>query len=41
MVCVAVGVGTLMGEDGGEGSVGLGGITALLRLTGGLGGFTE
>ena len=34
MVCVAVGVGTLMGEDGGEGSVGLGGITALLRLTG-------
>ena len=41
MVCVAVGVGTLMGEDGGEGSVGLGGITALLRLTGGLGGLVK
>ena len=43
MVSVAVGVGTLMGEDGGEGGVGLDGITALLRLTtaGGLGGLVK
>ena len=33
MISVLVGVRTLMGEDGGEGRVGLDGITALLRLT--------
>ena len=41
MVSVLVGVGTLMGEDGGEGRVGLDGITALLRLTDGLGGLVK
>ena len=41
MISVLVGVGTLMGEDGGEGRVGLDGITALLRLTDGLGGLVK
>ena len=35
MISVLVGVGTLMGEDGGDG------ITALLRLTDGLGGLVK
>jgi hypothetical protein len=34
VVSVVVGVGTLKGEDGGEGRVGLDGITALLHPTG-------
>ncbi len=38
MISVLVGVGTPMGEDGEEaGRVGIDGITALLRLTDGLG----
>jgi len=41
VISVLVGVGTLMGEDGGEGRVGLDGITALLRLTDGLGGLVK
>jgi hypothetical protein len=41
VVSVAVGLGTLKGEDEGEGRVGLDGITALLRPTGEFGGFSE